>query len=183
MICKPPACIGPGKLQVVECQLMGGSTAVRCGGTGRLRNVRAIYESRSKAPYFWLEVDSSDRPAVVLAEIAAPAAAAPMTAVLAGNAAGVGESLWAGAGAFPQQHKQELAAAAAVDIDSGSDASILLQHRSKAWQQRQRQAGGGGPGCPNVGLARIQAVLGGRSINPSSLAAHLTFKQQQQEQE
>jgi hypothetical protein len=162
---------------------MGGSTAVRCGGTGQLRDVRAIYESRSKAPYFWLEVDSADRPAVISAgnpAAAAAAAAAPTAAVLAGDAAGVGESLWEAAGAFLQQHKQELAAAT-VDVDSGSAASLLLQQRSKAWQQRQRPAGGGGPGCPNVGLARIQAVLGGRSINPASLAAHLTSKQQQQE--
>lgn len=172
MVCRPPACIGPGKLQVVECQLMGGSTAVRCGGTGHLRNVRAIYESHSKAPYFWLEVDSADGPA-------------------AAAAAGVGGSLWeaAAAGAYLQQHKQELAAAAA---GGGGDAdesdNVLLQQRSKAWQQRQAvllpaAAGAGGPGCPSAGLARIHAVLGGRSINPASLAAHLTAKQQQLQQQ
>jgi hypothetical protein len=79
--------------------------------------------------------------------------------------------------------------AAAAD---GSDASVLLQQRNKAWQQRQRHIAqppvgpeaGSMPGCADtVGLARIQAVLGGRSINPASLAAHLTAKQQQQQQQ
>jgi hypothetical protein len=77
--------------------------------------------------------------------------------------------------------------AAARDV---SDASILLQQRSKAWQQRQRHVvqppveltGGVVPGrSDSTGLARIQAVLGGR-VNPASLAAHLTAKQQQESQ-
>uniref|UniRef100_A0A383WQ36 F-box domain-containing protein n=1 Tax=Tetradesmus obliquus TaxID=3088 RepID=A0A383WQ36_TETOB len=55
---RPGSSIGSGRLLVVECRLEGGSAAVRCGGTGRLREVRVIYESR--AAFFWLEVDSAD---------------------------------------------------------------------------------------------------------------------------
>jgi len=172
MVCRHPPGTGVGKLLVVESQLMGGSTAVRCGGSGRLRNVRAIYETHSKAPYFWLEVDSADgHSTAAAAAVAAMAAAAEAT-----------------------EPPAAAAAAAVIDVEGGSDASILLQQRSKAWQQRQQQVSlpaapiaaaaaiGGPSGCPTVGVARIQAVLGQHSINPASLAAHLTGKQQLQQE-
>jgi hypothetical protein len=103
--------------------------------------------------------------------------------------------LWQATGGLQQQQPQQpqqqapepvvtAAAAAAVEPDSSSSANILLQQRSKAWQQKQQHAvlhtESGPSGCPAVGLTRIQAVLGGRSINPASLTAHLTAKQQQQ---
>jgi hypothetical protein len=170
---------------------MGGSTAVRCGGTGKVSNVRAIYESCSKAPYFWLDVDSTVGAQVVRRESEGIQEQFPATVPVPGA------SLLQAAGAVLQQQQQQPESMAATEAAVGaanvgrdsSSANILLQQRSKAWQHKQQQqqqqavlhTPGGPQGCPAVGLTRIQAVLGGRSINPASLTAHLTAKQQQQQ--
>ncbi|KAF8065533.1 SKIP5 [Scenedesmus sp. PABB004] len=52
------ASAGGGRLVVAETRLEGGASAVACGGTGRLRDVRVIQDRR--AALFWLSVDSSD---------------------------------------------------------------------------------------------------------------------------
>jgi hypothetical protein len=79
--------VGSGRLQVVECQLMGGATAVRCAGTGRPANVRAIYESHSAAPYLWLDVDSAAGDAAAVTYTATAAAAGDWRAAGAASSA------------------------------------------------------------------------------------------------
>jgi hypothetical protein len=47
---------GAGRVAVVETQLLGGSAAVHCAGTGSLQGVRVI--QAHAASFFWLSVDS-----------------------------------------------------------------------------------------------------------------------------
>lgn len=48
--------VGLGRVEVVETQIVGGSKAVQCRGTGALADVRVVHLSR--ASLFWFAVDS-----------------------------------------------------------------------------------------------------------------------------
>jgi hypothetical protein len=145
--------VGEGRLLVVECQLLGGATAVLCGGSGRVRNVRAIYESCSAAPVFWLEVDSAGDAA------AGPQGCAPLPPPT--------PAMLAAAPCVP---------AAACGADDAPEEDVLLQQRSKLWQAQHQQQHSVGARCPAAGLARISAVLGRHGISPATLAGHLAHR-------
>lgn len=163
---KPSA--GTGRLVIVECRLQGGSTAVRCGGTGRLRDVRVIYESR--AAVFWLEVDSADPGWCLYQQQQQQQQEVAMQ--------------------YSQlQQQQELLAQQPVQQQQ---MEVVRASKAKEWQHcrtlgtssaavdytQQHQGQVVGQQGALTGLARIQAVLGKR-VNPAMLAAHLGARKQQ----
>jgi hypothetical protein len=135
---------GMGRLRVVECRLHGGGAAVECRGTGRLRDVRVIYDN-ADAPLSWLEVDSAD-PGVSVPPALPQVLLAPLR-------------MRQGHACDAHVLTSKVCEWQATRLRSGSSGGI--------------HAASHGNADALAGLARIHAALGSKRISPAMLSAHL----------
>lgn len=152
-----PQFAGDGRVSVVESRLQGGARAVHCLGTGGLRSVRVIYESH--ASFFWLEVDS-----------AVPGHYHDAVSQWHAQHGNHGKDV-----STDDVHAVGISGAdiAVVDAKVQRQSGDAGEHCTRQQQQtmlHEQQAG------PEVGLKRIQMLLGKRFIRSGSLGAYLQTK-------
>ncbi|KAJ9518038.1 hypothetical protein QJQ45_004328 [Haematococcus lacustris] len=149
---------GTGRLSVVECQLLGGSRAVQCQGSGALRCVRVIHTAQQAL--FYLQVDSAlpSIPPHTMPQGPAAEAAAPTGCTAPGlTPAGRQPSSWRGSWDTPASSPPHSTATAVHTPDPASPVLGAQLVRSGEGDSRAEQAGAAEAGVP--GGARPALLL------------------------